>query len=72
MLEEFKDMLKDNGVLLYPTFPVPAVLHYEMFTKTAGVLYTMIFNTLGMPATHVTLGLDKSGLPIGCQVSTFL
>lgn len=38
--------------------------------KTAGVAFTMIFNTLEMPATHVPLGLNKDGLPIGVQVNT--
>uniref|UniRef100_A0A224XN95 Putative amidase n=1 Tax=Panstrongylus lignarius TaxID=156445 RepID=A0A224XN95_9HEMI len=65
---KFKQVLKDNGVLLYPTFPIPAIHHNEIYTVTAGVMYTMIFNTLELPSTHVPLGLDKSGLPIGIQV----
>jgi fatty acid amide hydrolase 2 len=41
-----------------------------MFTKTGGVMYTMVFNVLGLPSTHVPLGLNKDGIPIGIQVST--
>ncbi|XP_073978547.1 fatty-acid amide hydrolase 2-like [Rhodnius prolixus] len=64
----FKDTLKDNGVLLYPTFPVPAIHHNEIFILTHAVMYPIIINTLELPATHVPLGLNKEGLPIGIQV----
>jgi Asp-tRNA(Asn)/Glu-tRNA(Gln) amidotransferase A subunit family amidase len=40
-----------------------------MFTKTAGIMYAMIFNVLGLPSTHVPLGFNKEGMPIGIQVS---
>lgn len=36
--------------------------------KSSGVSYLMIFNTLGLPSTHVPCGFDKNGLPIGIQV----
>lgn len=66
--ETFMNMLRDTGVFFYPTHPIPAYQHYQFMLKTAGVCYTMIFNTLGFPSTHVPLGLDKDGLPIGIQV----
>lgn len=31
-------------------------------------MYPIIINTLELPATHVPLGLNKEGLPIGIQV----
>lgn len=61
-------MLGTDGVLFYPTFPVPAFRHSECLMKISGVMYTMFFNILGFPSTHVTLGLDSNGLPIGFQV----
>lgn len=61
-------MLNDNGVLFYPTYPVSAVRHNDSFLKLSGVPYTMIFNLFGFPSTHVPLGNDKNGLPIGFQV----
>lgn len=61
-------MLRDDGVLILPTHPIPAYYHGQFTMKTAGVAFTMIFNTLEMPATHVPLGLNKNGLPIGVQV----
>lgn len=67
--KKFMDLLGDNGVFIYPTYPSPAIYHHQTYTKTPGVLYTMIFNILGMPATHVPLGLNRKGLPIGIQVA---
>ncbi|KAK9506096.1 hypothetical protein O3M35_008093 [Rhynocoris fuscipes] len=65
---KFKDVLKDNGVLLFPTFPKPALQHYGILTHSYAFYYPMIFNALGLPALHVPLGLDRNGLPIGIQV----
>ncbi|KAK9506098.1 hypothetical protein O3M35_008094 [Rhynocoris fuscipes] len=65
---KFKDVLKDNGVLLYPTFPKPAIHHLETASVTQGIMYALIANTLCLPATHVPLGFDRNGLPIGFQV----
>ncbi|KAI4457697.1 fatty-acid amide hydrolase [Holotrichia oblita] len=62
------EKLADNGILLYPTFPIPAVEHDKTLLLTAGVMYTMIFNALGLPSTHVPLGINRNGLPIGIQV----
>lgn len=61
-------MLAKDGVLFYPTFPVPAFRHNQCLMKISGVMYTMFFNILGFPSTHVTLGLNSDGLPIGFQV----
>lgn len=33
-----------------------------------GVSYPLLFNALGFPSTHVTLGKDRFGLPVGFQV----
>jgi fatty acid amide hydrolase 2 len=41
-----------------------------MHIKTAGVMFTMIFNVLGLPSTNIPLGFNKEGMPIGIQVST--
>lgn len=60
--------LGDNGVLFYPTYPVSAVQHNESFVRIIGVMYTMLFNVLGFPSTHVTMGRDLNGRPVGMQV----
>ncbi|KAJ4436871.1 hypothetical protein ANN_17003, partial [Periplaneta americana] len=66
--KKFMDILGDNSVFLYPTHPTAAYYHNQVFFKTAGVMYTMLFNVLGLPSTHVPLGLNKEGMPIGIQV----
>ena len=34
----------------------------------SGVIFMLMFNILGFPATHVPMGLDRNGMPIGFQV----
>ncbi|XP_017783410.1 PREDICTED: fatty-acid amide hydrolase 2 [Nicrophorus vespilloides] len=65
---EMKDMLGDDGVFIYPTHPTPAPYHNEPLFKPFNFSYTGIFNVLTLPATHIPMGLSKSGLPIGVQV----
>ncbi|XP_041982395.1 fatty-acid amide hydrolase 2-B-like [Aricia agestis] len=65
---KFKDMLGDDGVFLYPTHPTPAPYHNEPLLKAMNFSYTAIINCLGLPATHIPLGLSRDGLPIGIQV----
>lgn len=65
---ELKDMLGDDGVLIYPTHPTPAPMHLEPLIKPFNFSYTGIINIIGFPATHCPLGLSKDGLPIGVQV----
>ncbi|KAF6208148.1 hypothetical protein GE061_016599 [Apolygus lucorum] len=65
---QFQEMLGENGVFLYPTYPCSAVHHNESFNKLSGVMYPLIFNALGMPSTHVAMGLGRNNLPVGFQV----
>ncbi|KAJ8679442.1 hypothetical protein QAD02_015229 [Eretmocerus hayati] len=66
--QEFKDMLGDDGIFLFPTHPTAAPLHYEPLVKPFNFSYTAIINVLGLPATACPLGLNQQGLPIGIQV----
>lgn len=65
---EFRELLGDNGVFLYPSFPTVAHNHYKIFCKLVDTSYLMIFNTLGMPVTNVKIGVDKNRMPIGMQI----
>jgi fatty acid amide hydrolase 2 len=51
------EKLDTNGVFFYPTFPTPAFRHHESTTKLSGVMYTMFFNVMGFPSTHVPVSL---------------
>ncbi|XP_068910228.1 fatty-acid amide hydrolase 2-like [Tenebrio molitor] len=64
----FMEKLGHDGVFLYPTFTNSALTHGTFIFKFSGISYLMIFNSLGLPATHVPCGIDKNGLPIGIQV----
>ena len=68
LLEE----LGDDGVLLYPTYSTPAPRHGTPVLRTfllhLPFAHQGIFNVLEMPATQVPLGLNRDGLPLGCQV----
>lgn len=33
-----------------------------------GIMYVMLAAALNLPSTHIPLGLNKEGLPIGIQV----
>ncbi|XP_014468822.1 PREDICTED: fatty-acid amide hydrolase 2 [Dinoponera quadriceps] len=66
--QEFKDILGEDGVFLYPTHPTAAPMHHEPLVKPFNFSYTAIINVLGLPATACPLGLNKQGLPIGIQV----
>ncbi|XP_050679677.1 fatty-acid amide hydrolase 2-like [Leptidea sinapis] len=72
LAEEFKDriqrVLGADGVLLYPVFSSRAYRHGQVFTRTSGFCYSMLFNVLGLPATAVPCGLAPDGLPLSIQV----
>lgn len=65
---EFRALLGNNGVFLYPTFPAAAHNHYRIFHKLVDTSYLMVFNALGLPVTNAMIGLDSHRLPMGLQV----
>ncbi|XP_026496181.1 fatty-acid amide hydrolase 2-A-like [Vanessa tameamea] len=62
-----QEKLGDSGVLLYPVHNSLAHFHQQVFLRASGVMYTMLFNVLGLPATAVPVGMH-GGLPVGIQV----
>lgn len=68
LYKEMQDLLKEDGVFLYPTHPTPALYHNEPLWRPFNFSYTAIINTLGLPACAIPLGLGREGLPIGIQV----
>ncbi|XP_050667583.1 fatty-acid amide hydrolase 2-B-like isoform X2 [Leptidea sinapis] len=65
---DFSEALSNDAVLLFPTFPDTAHLHYRIFYKFLNCGYLTIFNALGLPVTNCPLGLTESGMPVGIQV----
>uniref|UniRef100_A0A336NAJ7 CSON011536 protein n=1 Tax=Culicoides sonorensis TaxID=179676 RepID=A0A336NAJ7_CULSO len=63
----FNTILKDNAVLVLPTFPTHAFYHYLLPSHLSGVMYTTIFNVLGFPATSVPI-MQRNGMPVSVQI----
>lgn len=55
--EHIAKLLGTNGVFFYPTFPQPAFRHNESTSLLSGVMYTMFFNVMGFPSTHVPVSV---------------
>lgn len=68
LVQDFEQLLNEkDAVFLYPTHPTPALYHNEPLFRALNFTYTAIINVLGMPATHIPLGLGREKLPIGIQ-----
>lgn len=65
-------MLGDDGVFLYPTFITPAPAVGEISLQYCSAIYSLVANVFGFPSTHVPMGLNDEGLPIGFQVNSKL
>lgn len=69
LFKELQDLLGEDGILLYPTHPLPAPYHNQPLFLPYNFSFTGIFNSLGLPVTAVPMGLSKKEkVPIGLQV----
>lgn len=70
--QELTERLGDDGVLLYPSFTMPAPKHGQpvrrQLTLRFDYAYTALLNVMELPVTQVPLGLNAQGLPLGVQV----
>ncbi|KAL7727706.1 hypothetical protein ACLKA6_008044 [Drosophila palustris] len=66
--EHLSNLLGDRGVLFLPTFHTSALGIHTSLVNITGIDNLLIFNVLGFPATHVTMGYNFRGMPIGFQV----
>ena len=64
---ELEDRIGD-GVMLYPTYTLPAPHHGVALRHPIDWAYTALINVMELPSTAVPLGLDREGVPLGCQV----
>jgi fatty acid amide hydrolase 2 len=67
----FKRELEDrigDGVMLYPTYTLPAPHHGVPLRRPIDWAYTALINVMELPSTAVPLGLGGDGIPLGCQV----
>ncbi|CAL4077129.1 unnamed protein product, partial [Meganyctiphanes norvegica] len=65
---DFKELLGDDGVLLFPSHPTPAPYHTQPLFRPFNFIYTAIINVLKLPSTQCPLGLGTDGVPLGIQI----
>lgn len=65
---EIKELLGEDGVLLFPSHPTTAPYHTQPIFRAFNFAYTAIINVLLFPSTQCPLGLSSNGLPLGIQV----
>ncbi|XP_076239359.1 fatty-acid amide hydrolase 2-like [Calliopsis andreniformis] len=66
--QKFNDLLRDDGVLICPTYPQPAPFPELVVFQCDYGMYGGVANLLHLPSTHVPMGLNAVGLPVGFQV----
>nr|XP_034186887.1 fatty-acid amide hydrolase 2-like isoform X1 [Osmia lignaria] len=67
--QKVNNMLKDDAVFIYPTFPSAATYPELVFFNFDSSAYASLANLLHLPSTHIPMGLNNDGLPIGFQVT---
>ncbi|XP_030370050.1 fatty-acid amide hydrolase 2-B [Scaptodrosophila lebanonensis] len=66
--KQMSTILGNNGVLFVPTFHTSALCFNTSVLNFTGIDIVLLFNVLGFPSTHVPMGLNQRGMPIGFQV----
>uniref|UniRef100_A0A2P2IBG7 Fatty-acid amide hydrolase 2-like n=1 Tax=Hirondellea gigas TaxID=1518452 RepID=A0A2P2IBG7_9CRUS len=67
-----KDLLAEDGVLLFPSHPTLAPYHSQPLFRPFNFTYTAFFNMVRLPVTQCPLGLSKDNRPLGIQVAANL
>ncbi|VDP11707.1 unnamed protein product [Onchocerca flexuosa] len=65
---EIKELLSDNGILLFPSFPTEAPYHHQPLFTPLNFCYTALWNTLALPVMQCPMGLNSYNIPLGVQV----
>ena len=68
MREEIQNLLGDDGILVYPSYPHTALPHQRSSLAPFNISFPGIFNVMHLPVTQCPLGLDTNGLPLGIQI----
>lgn len=66
--QTLRSTLRDDAVLLFPSYSRPAPRHYQPLMIRFEWAYTAIMNVMELPVTQVPLGLSRDGLPLGVQI----
>ncbi|XP_076624961.1 fatty-acid amide hydrolase 2-B-like [Colletes latitarsis] len=68
MRQKINKLLGNDGVFILPTYPQATTVPELIFLQSFFNKYCAICNALQLPSTHVPMGLNNDGLPIGFQV----
>jgi Asp-tRNA(Asn)/Glu-tRNA(Gln) amidotransferase A subunit family amidase len=60
--------MKPGSLMLLPVFPTTAPKHGFEWKPNKSPNYTLIFNSLGLPAIAMPVGLSKDELPLSVQI----
>lgn len=63
-----QDLLRDDGIIICPTYPMTAPIPELGFFQYDCSVYTAFANVMQLPSTHIPMGLNHKGMPIGFQV----
>uniref|UniRef100_A0A915Q5C5 Uncharacterized protein n=1 Tax=Setaria digitata TaxID=48799 RepID=A0A915Q5C5_9BILA len=64
---EIRELLSNDGVLLFPSFPTVAPYHHQPLFTPFNFGYTALWNTVGLPAVQCPMGLNSHNIPLGVQ-----
>ncbi|XP_076618982.1 fatty-acid amide hydrolase 2-A-like [Colletes latitarsis] len=65
---KLNNLLGSDGVFVCPTFPQPTTYPGLIPFRIDCTIYCAFGNMMDLPSTHVPMGLNNDGLPIGFQV----
>lgn len=68
MRVEIQDLLGNDSILVYPSYPYTALAHQRCCLAPMNFSFPGIFNVMHLPVTQCPLGLDTNGLPLGVQI----
>ncbi|TKR93934.1 hypothetical protein L596_008296 [Steinernema carpocapsae] len=64
---QLMELLQDDGILLFPSFPTVAPFHHQPLLTPFNFSYTALWNTLALPVVQCPMGLNDDGVPVGVQ-----
>ncbi|KAI6197122.1 hypothetical protein M3Y94_01187400 [Aphelenchoides besseyi] len=65
---EIIELLGDDGVLIWPSFPYASYFHSELLWNLLVGEYSALWNALALPVIACPVGLNDEGVPLGVQL----
>ncbi|KAK0428919.1 hypothetical protein QR680_011082 [Steinernema hermaphroditum] len=65
---QIHNLLADNAILVFPGWNTPAPYHNQLLLTPNNCCYTALWNIMSTPVAVCPLGLNRDGIPVGCQI----